>query len=63
MVRKGILIWPVKGKQQGIPVRGHATPKNELWRSVPDFVHESSIAPDFHNYHNNFTAELFEKLC
>ena len=29
---------------------------------MPDFVRESGVAPDFHDYHGNFTAELFEKL-
>ena len=62
LVRESVLIWPVKGQQRGISRRGRAAADDELWRTVPDFVRECQIAPDFHDYHGNFTADLFERL-
>lgn len=62
MVRESVLIWPVKGKLRGARGRGRAAAEDELWRTVPAFVRESAVAPDFHDYHGNFTAELFERL-
>lgn len=62
LVRESVLIWPVKGEQRGIARRGRAAADNELWRTVPDFVRDCQIAPDFHDYHGNFTADLFERL-
>jgi hypothetical protein len=32
------------------------------WDSLPDCVKESKIAPNYHDYHGNFTAELFEQI-
>lgn len=61
LVRDSILIWPVKGNIRGQASRRVAR-DNELWRMVPDFVREARIAPDYHDYHGNFTSELFEKL-
>lgn len=62
MVRESVLIWPVKGKQRGVGTRGRAAAENELWRTIPEFVRASGVAPDFHDYHGNFTAEIFENL-
>ena len=59
---KSFLIWLVKGKQQGVCICGWATTENNLWCTLPDFVHQSGIIPDFHDYYSNFTMELFEKL-
>ncbi|GJJ68190.1 hypothetical protein EMPS_09547 [Entomortierella parvispora] len=58
--RKSILIWPVKGQLRGR--EGGRAADNELWKTVPDFVREAGIAPDYHDYHGNFDADLFERL-
>lgn len=62
LVRESVLIWPVKGKARGRAAGGRTANDNLLWQTVPDFVRDSGVAPDFHDYHGNFTADLFEKL-
>lgn len=72
LVPDNILIWPVKGgihKQATPHGRGgghehsHSPAQgNNIWTSLPDCVCNSGIAPNYHDYHGNFTAELFERL-
>jgi hypothetical protein len=33
-----------------------------LWESLPRRVKESEIAPNYHDYHGNFDAEIFEEI-
>jgi transposase len=63
-VRDNILVWPVSGGLRGATAtgRGRRAAGAELWREVPAVVREAGIAPDFHDYHGNFNAELFERL-
>jgi len=63
IVKKSILIWPVTGKARGHQGgRGRRPQDNKDWSTVPEFVRESGIAPDLHDYHGNFNASLFERL-
>lgn len=60
--RESILIWPVKSKHCVATIGRHGVVENELWQTVPEFVKISQILPNYHDYHGNFTANLFEKL-
>ena len=72
IVEDNILIWPVKGEWhlQALPStgdkrkRGRPGTKNtaQQWASLPQCVKNSNITPDYHDYHGNFNADLFEKL-
>lgn len=54
---------PVKGVRGRLPEGpGRVAADNELWRMVPECVREANMAPDFHDYHGNFTAQIFERL-
>ncbi|KAF9569575.1 hypothetical protein EC968_002472 [Mortierella alpina] len=68
IVRKSILIWPMRGIGQDLP--GSITTNEELWQSVPNTVKKAGIATDFHDGHYYYsdledtTWELmFETLC
>ena len=66
LVENSILIWPVKGQAHIRPEvgqkRGRKSKDEELWHTMPQVVKDAQIAPDYHDYHGNFNAEIFESL-
>lgn len=61
--------WPVSGgarlskpdKKNKRDVGRPPKDANE-WTTVLDVVRETSTVPDYHDYHGNFTADLFEEI-
>ncbi|KAI8146942.1 hypothetical protein BJV82DRAFT_665046 [Fennellomyces sp. T-0311] len=75
LVEEDIVVWPLKGKthvDQPEPETGDkrkrtpgrsptkSTPKE--WKNLPKCVKDAKIAPDYNDYHDNFNADLFERL-
>ncbi|KAI9246918.1 hypothetical protein BDA99DRAFT_592194 [Phascolomyces articulosus] len=65
LVEDSILIWPVNGMQHIRPEIGEkrgSPAEEDLRHTMPGEVKEARIVPDYHDYHDNFDADLFERL-
>jgi hypothetical protein len=59
-VDNSVYIWPALGKAH--TKNGASAQNAEVWNNVPDFIKNANVIAPTHDYHGNFTSEVFDSI-